>query len=213
MSKFDGTNGFPTYLGILGHVFDVSSGEFYTKQGGYHFFTARDGTRSFASGDFEGKASDDISDLTLREKGSVWGWLKFYQDHNEYFFVGLVSGRYFDEQGRPTQVYLEQKKAPEMIEQEDAETKAFEAIYPPCNSRWSKSEGGQVWCVDDMVTNRQVNRLVPRYTYVPGHKKERCSCIEYDEAVKDKKKFKPIEECNEKSQRCVTKKPRPDAVT
>jgi hypothetical protein len=38
---------------IAGHVFDVTNGrEFYGQGGGYEFFTFRDGSRAFTTGDF-----------------------------------------------------------------------------------------------------------------------------------------------------------------
>jgi hypothetical protein len=33
----------------------------------------------------------------------VFGWMEFYKDHETYKFVGTVIGRYYDEQGQPTQ--------------------------------------------------------------------------------------------------------------
>ena len=37
-------------LGILGHVYDVSSGEYYQKGGGYAFFAGTDGSKAFITG-------------------------------------------------------------------------------------------------------------------------------------------------------------------
>lgn len=48
----------PIYLAILGQVFDVTKGkEHYGKGGGYGFFSGRDGTRAFVTGDFTEKGT------------------------------------------------------------------------------------------------------------------------------------------------------------
>jgi hypothetical protein len=145
--------------------------------------------------------------LSARQKGSIWGWLKFYNEHAEYFYVGKVVGRYFDEQGNPTEEFLEEQKVPEEVAKEEAEVKAWEDLYPPCNSRWSQKDGSSVWCTNDM--NEASVRLVPRYTFVPGQTHKRCSCVEFEEASQDPNKFKPIEGCIAKSQRCQTKPAEP----
>ena len=46
----NGHNGGRVELAIIGHVYDVSSGEYYQKGGGYDFFAGRDGSRAFITG-------------------------------------------------------------------------------------------------------------------------------------------------------------------
>ena len=67
------------WLSVLGSVYDVSSGEFYTSGGGYAFFAGRDATRAFTTGEFEGEGlSDDVDGLTPAQckglRGGVWAW-------------------------------------------------------------------------------------------------------------------------------------------
>ena len=42
-----------TYVAVMGRVFDVSSGKYYKKDGGYGFFAGRDASRAYVTGDFE----------------------------------------------------------------------------------------------------------------------------------------------------------------
>ena len=51
LSAYDGSDSSkPIYLSVLGKVYDVSSGDYYTKQGSYNCFAGRDASRSFVTG-------------------------------------------------------------------------------------------------------------------------------------------------------------------
>ena len=41
-----------TYIAVMGKVFDVSSGHYYKKDGGYGFFAGRDASRAYVTGNF-----------------------------------------------------------------------------------------------------------------------------------------------------------------
>jgi hypothetical protein len=73
----------------------------YSAKGGYHFFSGKDATRAFVSGDFTPTGLiDDISDFGDQEMLSINDWLSFYD--KEYKLVGVVEGRFYDEEGRLT---------------------------------------------------------------------------------------------------------------
>jgi len=189
------------YLAILGEVFDVSDGAFYSDSGGYSFFVGRDGSRAFFTGNAEDAMNNKVVDLSPNGVKAVFDWLKFYREHETYRYVGKVAGRYFDEAGRPTAERLECEKILGLAKQDQEKALEFEKKYPNCNSRWTKDEGGEVWCVNDMVEDK-TKRLVPRLTFNPVTQRKRCSCVNIDEAVQNKKLFEEYSQCHSKAQRC-----------
>ena len=44
----------------------------------------------------------DVSSLTAEQMMGVDHWLGFYRDHEKYQKVGVLHGRYWDAEGRPT---------------------------------------------------------------------------------------------------------------
>ena len=77
-------------LCIVGHCFDVSEGKnFYGNDGGYHFFSGKDATRAFATGDFTTNGLiESTSELKPEECKSIHGWLDFYKKSMKYHFIG-----------------------------------------------------------------------------------------------------------------------------
>ena len=115
-------------MSVLGSVFDVSARtETYGPGGSYGFFSGRDGSRAFHTGQFdqdglvdrvedmEDGALDDIH-VRRRRTSSTAGdgefffivvllfksWLEFFQNSERYSHVGVVEGTYYDRQGAPT---------------------------------------------------------------------------------------------------------------
>ncbi|KAG2370838.1 hypothetical protein C9374_013794 [Naegleria lovaniensis] len=87
----------PLLLAIAGRVYDVSEGkDYYGPGGGYSFFSGRDGTRSFVTGCFDEKKEEctseqsKYSDFTEEKLQSIKDWIKFYDEHEKYKFVGFV---------------------------------------------------------------------------------------------------------------------------
>lgn len=77
LRKYDGSEGSPgTYLAILGEIFDVSAGnQYYGPGGGYSFFTAKDGSRAFVSGEFSEKGlTDDLEGLSHQDYLGLDDW-------------------------------------------------------------------------------------------------------------------------------------------
>jgi hypothetical protein len=96
-------------LACVGHVFDVSSGEkFYGPNGPYKIFGRQDASRVFGDGKFDATENlDNIDGLLGEQLDGVIDYLKFYQNHKSYKFVGLLHGRYFNANGSPTVKYQE----------------------------------------------------------------------------------------------------------
>ena len=71
------------------------------------------------------------------------------------WFVGKLIGRYYDEQGEPTEYQkLTQKWISEAYIQKEEEN-IEKKIFPPCNSEWSHDTGGRVWCTNRRYLYKQ----------------------------------------------------------
>uniref|UniRef100_A0A3B3DC79 Cytochrome b5 heme-binding domain-containing protein n=1 Tax=Oryzias melastigma TaxID=30732 RepID=A0A3B3DC79_ORYME len=75
---------------------------------------------------------------------ALYDWLAFY--HKEYKTVGTVTGRFYDESGKPTKALLQARAALAEGQRIKAQSEAEKARYPACNSEWSAARGGRVWC-------------------------------------------------------------------
>ncbi|XP_067393974.1 neuferricin isoform X3 [Emydura macquarii macquarii] len=135
----------------------------------------KDASRAFVTGDFsEAGLVADLSGLSPSEMLAVRAWLAFYSQR--YGLVGKLVGRFYDENGTPTEA-LKQAKA--VIEEglkfkgQNGEKKQF----PPCNSEWSSTRGSRFWCSKQ---SGGVNRDwigVPRKLYKPGSSDSHCVCV------------------------------------
>ncbi|CAG9461537.1 unnamed protein product [Pedinophyceae sp. YPF-701] len=89
-------------LALAGRVYDVSAGaRHYGPEGAYAAFAGRDASRAFVTGDFVHDLTDDVSGLTTSELEGLHGWSQFY-DESDYPLVGVLEGRFYDAEGRPT---------------------------------------------------------------------------------------------------------------
>lgn len=189
------------YLAILGEVYDVSKSDAYGDSG-YGYFVGKDASRAFFTGKFDGPTQDDLSDLDDEACRAVADWREFYRNHKVYTFKGKLVGRYFDPLGQPT---LELEKIDQLVEQDKERallSMELEKKYPVCNSHWSKVDGSQVWCTNNMIEGKEAVRLVPRSMYDPHKEEQRCVCVELSEASEMDSKFKKFDNCHAKAQRC-----------
>ncbi|XP_045597658.1 neuferricin [Procambarus clarkii] len=178
LARYDGREGNKgPYLALLGRVYNVKKGKkFYGTGGGYEFFSGRDGSRAFVTGDFtEEGLIDDISGLTSSDYIGLDEWTKFYE--SDYKYVGKVIGRFYNEKGEPTSYYYDvQRWISQAYNDKENENKE-KKMFPPCNSEWAPESGTRVWCT---TRSGGVGRDwvgVPRKLYNPGHSKPRCACV------------------------------------
>ncbi|XP_042298820.1 neuferricin [Sceloporus undulatus] len=164
-------------LAVLGQVFDVESGRrHYGPGGAYSSLAGKDASRAFATGDFSPAGLvDDVSGLAPLEMLTIQNWLSFY--HKNYAPVGKVVGRFYDENGAPTE-YLRQAEAlmaegQRLQAQEEDKKKQF----PPCNSEWSSAGGSRVWCSKQSGGVHRDWSGVPRKLYEPGSSHSHCVCV------------------------------------
>ncbi|PSN44730.1 hypothetical protein C0J52_20348 [Blattella germanica] len=191
------------YLAILGKVYDVSTGEKHYGPGGpYHFFTGRDASRAFITGEFTEKGlSDDILGLTSQELLSLDEWAQFYR--KDYKYKGKLIGRYYNSNGEPTQYYREIRKLINEAKHSKEETNNEKLLYPPCNAEWTQDSGSRVWCTTMSGGIQRDWVGVPRQFYEPGSKSYRCACIQESELDGSKKgNLKEYPDCNPKATSC-----------
>ncbi|KAM4702468.1 neuferricin [Discoglossus pictus] len=177
LSRYTGGEGSPgIYLAVLGQVFDVQKGhKHYGPGGSYSFFTGKDASRAYVTGDFtETGLVDDVSELAPLEMLHLNNWLSFYQ--NNYVAIGKLIGRFYDEEGNPTKALDDAMAVIEiglkLKEQRHEENK----IFPPCNSEWS-SESNRVWCTKNSGGIQRDWIGVPRKMYIAGYDGYRCVCV------------------------------------
>ena len=179
LSKYTGEKGGDVYIAILGRVYDVTRGrKHYGPGGGYSFFSGRDGSRAFVSGDFTEKGlTDDVTGFTGAEVLSLEEWKDFYQ--KDYTYVGKLVGNFYNSEGKPTAALVQYEQS---LQKALAEKKAEEdqrLIFPPCNSQWSQGGHTLVWCTNRSGGIERDWVGVPRQYFQPGKTrgKPRCVCV------------------------------------
>lgn len=177
LSKYDGSEGSPgLYLAFLGKVFDVSKGkDYYGPGGGYAFFSAKDGSRAFVTGQFdEAGLTDDLAGLATSDYLGLKEWEEFYG--KDYTPVGVLQGRYYDQNGEVTEEWKQvQEKIAIAIK--DKDKKDVEKLtFPPCNMEWSSEKGTRFWCTAKSGGVKRNWVGAPRRLFYPG-REERCACI------------------------------------
>uniref|UniRef100_A0A6B2LHT5 Cytochrome b5 heme-binding domain-containing protein n=1 Tax=Arcella intermedia TaxID=1963864 RepID=A0A6B2LHT5_9EUKA len=179
---YDGLHGKDRYLlAILGEVFDVTKGlNHYGVDKSYHFFTGKDGTRAFVTGEFNKNGLiADVTGLSVQDMVGIEDWLLFYR--KDYVAVGKLIGHYYDEQGNPKPSLL---AAQEQIQkghaQQDYE-KQLQQKFPGCNSRWGQAEGKTLWCSDKSGgIDRSWTGVLRIYKDPTLSDPERCVCVRQD---------------------------------
>ncbi|XP_033111597.1 neuferricin-like [Anneissia japonica] len=201
LMKYDGSEGSNgLYLAILGHVYDVEKGRrHYGPGGGYHFFTGKDGTRAFISGDFTEKGLiEDTNGLSPADMLGIKEWLEFYE--KDYEFVGLLEGLYYDANGKATPALLEVEQRMKVgLQQKKSEAEERQQ-FPPCNSQWTKKAGGKVWCTKKSGGISRDWVGVPRKLYKAGSTDFRCACIRKSQL--NNPLLQEYEDCDSKSHSC-----------
>ncbi|XP_066492317.1 neuferricin [Tiliqua scincoides] len=164
-------------LAVLGQVFDVRAGRrHYGPGGAYSGLAGKDASRAFATGDFSQTGLvDDISGLSPAEVLTIHNWLSFYSKN--YVLVGKVAGRFYDENGVPTEALREAQALIEEGQRLQAQEDEKKKLFPPCNSEWKAAEGGRVWCSKESGGVSRDWSGVPRKLYEPGSQHSRCVCV------------------------------------
>jgi len=187
----------PIYLAIAGEVFDVSRGEgYYGDNGGYWYLARGDCSLGFTD---LSRTESSIPDWTPAQVHGIDEWRKSY--HEQYTFVGLLHGDYYDADGSPTKVtgdYLDKLK---QHKENQVLLKAHRQKFPGCNSR-SDSKTSEVWCgvKSGGVTRDWIG--VPRRIRRPGSKDKSCACIHDFGELSEEEAMEPFIGCAEDAERC-----------
>jgi len=164
------------YLAILGQVYDVSKGrDYYGPGGGYAFFSGKDGSRAFVSGQFDEEGLiDDTTGLSHGDYIGLKEWIEFYE--KDYIRVGVVQGRYYTDQGDVTEQWKDLQKSISAAINDKDKQDVEKTVFPPCNVEWAKDKGSRFWCTNKSggVARKWVG--VPRKLFYPG-REERCACV------------------------------------
>ncbi|KAL4420479.1 hypothetical protein ABPG75_010135 [Micractinium tetrahymenae] len=211
LAAFDGRGGRRLYLAILGEVYDVTPGmRHYGPKGGYGIFAARDASRSFVTGKFKDDLHDDVADFTQEQLQELVRWRDFYAKHKEYKLVGKVVGRFYDAAGSPTPLQQRAEAAAAAAAAQEAAAKeqgqgggAADAAVP-CNVKWSRAEGGWVWCPEG-----QFPRRVLQADWQGGQQQERCACLDSADVLAAARLY---DGCAPEAQRCQTSPPEAEAA-
>ncbi|KAG8226073.1 hypothetical protein J437_LFUL006380 [Ladona fulva] len=215
LKEFNGKGaGGKLFLSILGRIFDVSrGGKFYGPGSHYHFFTGRDASRAFVTGDFSDSGlTDDVSDLDREQLRGLKTWAEFYQ--KEYKYIGKLVGRYYDSKGYETPYLIQVKELLRGADIEDKEAQKEKLRYPPCNSEWQVDKGSRVWCSKKSGGIERSWVGVPRKLYVAGSSSPRCACIRHPKEISspgshepkiDDPQLEKYPDCSEDSHSCWIK--------
>lgn len=177
LSRFTGVENSDVYLAILGDVFDVTEGrKHYGEGGGYHFFTGKDGTRAFVTGDFTEKGLiEDTDGLSHGDYLGLEEWNGFYK--KQYTHIGRLIGHYYDDEGQPTEALkqfqqkLKEAKKAKLSDEEDRHR------FPPCNFEYKQGWGRRTWCSTQSGGVKRDWAGVPRQYFQPGKTEPRCACV------------------------------------
>ncbi|XP_050345292.1 neuferricin [Nymphalis io] len=204
LAKYDGIHVDKLYLSVIGNIFDVTEGKkYYAKGSAYHYFIGKDGTRALVTGDFtdESYNKDHVLELSCNDLSAILHWRKTYRE--KYNFIGLLAGRYYDENGLETSYMSEFKQKIKLCEKEKEQAQKQDKLYPPCNISWSEEEGTRVWCTRTSGGIERGWAGVPRQLFTPGEEKPRCVCVNLEKNYSSM--LKAYEGCPSKSTHCSFK--------
>ncbi|XP_002023417.2 neuferricin homolog [Drosophila persimilis] len=214
LSKYNGEDGQPIYLALLGSVFDVTRGiKHYGTGCSYNFFVGRDASVAFISGEFEEydpQTADDVLTLKPNDLLGLANWRDFYE--KEYIYKGKLIGRFYDEQGEPTTYYHKYLALLEQAQIAKAEVDELRSKYPGCNIEWSEAKGTRVWCTNTSGDGKERAWTgFPRKLYSRGNKNFNCACVPESEldqidaegqAAHGDAMFKTYDNCSSRAKEC-----------
>ncbi len=149
----------------------------YGPGGGYAFFSGRDGTRGFVTGEFNDTGLiDDVTGLSDADLSGLLTWRDFY--HKDYVFIGLLAGgAFYDASGAPSPLVALLDAARARVAAVRAAAAAAEARAPACSAAWSAAAGGEVWCDGEGggVPRRVLTPAPPGSDASPA---VRCACLD-----------------------------------
>ncbi|XP_031840833.1 neuferricin isoform X2 [Nomia melanderi] len=167
----------------------------------------RDASLAFITGEFNDEGlTDDISSLVPKEIKKLNDWVEFY--NKNYIYKGKLSGRYYHEDGTPTEEFHNVQKMLQNAKKMESEEEHRKRMFPPCNIEWNPSSGTVVWCSKKSGGIEREWIGVPRMIFEsPDSQQSRCVCVKLDsEEYKEAKNiFREYVDCPETSIKCTAK--------
>ncbi|KAH8276682.1 hypothetical protein KR044_008611 [Drosophila immigrans] len=203
LATYNGEDGRPIYLALLGDVFDVSRGvKHYGTGCSYNFFVGRDASVSFVTGEFEHydpETADDVLSLKGSSLLELAKWLEFYA--KDYEYKGKLIGRFYDAQGQQTSYHHKYLALLQQAEQAKKEIDELRNKYPGCNIEWSEERGTRVWCTTTSGDGNPRDWIgFPRKLYNRDNKNFHCACV--PEAELSDPMFKSYDNCDPRAEEC-----------
>jgi len=98
----------------------TSGNEFYSVGAGYSFFAARDATICFFTGEYNVEHINDkkVMDFSGSEIVAMDEWRMFYEEHENYTFLGVLVGDYYDSEGKETPYLVKIREAIKITKEE-----------------------------------------------------------------------------------------------
>ena len=185
-------------LSITGVVYDVSSGARHYGEGGpYSMLARKDASRAYGTGDISPEGLiDDASDLSGAQCLGVQSYINLYETRKEYVRLGVLAGRYWDENGEPTPAYMAFQACVARGQQEEKDKKESENV--PCDVERRKGLGTRVVCEEGVLVPRIVN-----FAAKGGGTSSKCFCFKVDVAMK-RKDLLVYPDCESHSSKCWT---------
>lgn len=118
--------------------------------------------------------------------------------------MGYVIGTYYDHEGRPTAALRKAKLQINAGQKEQEGEDEQKRKTPPCNSRWTKENGGEVWCSTLSGGVERNWEGVPRQFHKVGGIPEdpKCVCVRTPEEAAENPNMRIYSGCNPTSTRC-----------
>ncbi|XP_055570517.1 neuferricin isoform X2 [Falco cherrug] len=91
--------------------------------------------------------------------------------------AGKLVGRFYDEDGAPTEALRQAEAAIEEALKFQAESEQRKQQFPPCNSEWNSAKGSRFWCSRQSGGVKRDWTGVPRKLYQPGSRGSHCVCV------------------------------------
>lgn len=182
---YDGTDpSSPLYLCVLGEIFDVTAGaKHYGKGQGYNVFVGKDSSKSFHTGDWA-NPDPDVRSLNVLAVAEIVGWRKFYREHKQYAYVGVLHGIYYNADGTPTDALAEVEAMSAQAADVEKVENDKRAAFPGCDMAHTAATK-QTRIVCPSKGEVRYPRLHSWAHVATGEQVQRCSCITARELSRD----------------------------
>ncbi|XP_026183292.1 neuferricin isoform X2 [Mastacembelus armatus] len=119
-----------------------------------------------------------------------------------HFMAGFLIGRFYSETGQPTQALLQVRASLAEGRRIKTQSEAESQRFPACNSEWSTTKGGRVWCSTKSGGVVREWAGVPRKLFSPGSSGARCVCVADPSAAEEDPNLQQYKGCPPHAESC-----------